>query len=61
MVTATNRIGAALKRLGGHMAPEPLADKALEDVRAQLLTRIGPVPCGRSPSLMMPRRLATSV
>ena len=29
--------------------------------RAQPLTRIGPAPCGRSPSLMMPSRLATSV
>ena len=27
----------------------------------QPFTRTGPVPCGRSPSLMMPRRLATSV
>src|SRR5712691_817803 len=27
----------------------------------QLLTRTGPLPCGRSPSFMMPRRLATSV
>jgi len=27
----------------------------------QPLTRTGPPPCGRSPSLMMPRRLATSV
>ena len=38
-------------------------DEADGDVAlcVQLLTRIGPVPCGRSPSLMMPRRLATSV
>src|ERR1022692_2964290 len=27
----------------------------------QLLTSTGPLPCGRSPSLIMPRRLATSV
>jgi hypothetical protein len=27
----------------------------------QPFTRTGPEPCGRSPSLMMPRRLATSV
>src|SRR5579863_1460187 len=29
--------------------------------QCQPLTRTGPVPWGRSPSLMMPRRLATSV
>ena len=29
--------------------------------RVQPFTRTGPEPCGRSPSLMMPRRLATSV
>jgi hypothetical protein len=28
---------------------------------AQLLTKTGPLPCGRSFSLMMPSRLATSV
>jgi len=32
-----------------------------QGVRDQLFTNIGPVPCGRSFSLMMPSRLATSV
>ena len=46
---------------GGTDALTRFAIRGMEQRLGQPFTSTGPVPCGRSFSLMMPRRLATSV